>query len=48
MTKILSLAFTLAAYTDTVLGLEMRAMMVMPISHVDAGLAAYIALNLHF
>ncbi len=48
MEKILSLAATLVAYTDTLLGLTLRSIMVTPITYFDADLASYIAFTLHF
>ena len=48
MTKILGLALTLAAYSDTALGLWLRIVMTAPVGAVDAPLAMYIVENLHF
>ena len=48
MAKILSLALTLAAYSDTYAGFWLRWQMVKPIRVFDPDLAAYIAYAVHF
>ncbi len=49
MTRILfSLAVTLAAYTDTLVGLRLRSAMVELVDLVDPDLAAYVVFDLHF
>ncbi len=48
MAKILSLLATLAAYSDTYLGVWLRGKMTMPVHLVDSDLAAYITYAVHF
>ncbi len=48
MAKIISAAFTLAAYSDTHAGFVLRGLMVRPVGFFDPELAAYIAAMLHF
>ena len=47
MEKIFPLALTLAAYSDTTIGLWLRLQMVKPVAFFDPGLAAYIAVLVH-
>ncbi len=48
MAKIFSTIVTLAAYTDSALGVQLRAAMVRPVGAIDPELAAYIVWFLHF
>ncbi len=48
MTNWISGAITLAAYTDTAMGLYLRMMMVELVHYVDPELAIYIVTELHF
>ena len=48
MTNYFSLAFTLAAYTDTAAGFYLRRVMTLFVSYVDPVLAIYIVTELHF
>lgn len=48
MAKIFSVILTLAAYTDTTLGVELRTMMTRPVGAFDPELAAYIVWLIHF
>ena len=48
MAKIFSTVLTLAAYTDTAAGFQLRLAMMRPVGAFDPELAALIALVLHF
>jgi len=43
-----NVALNLTAYTDTMLGIELRCWMVLPVQKFDVTLAAYIVENVHF